>query len=380
MIVLKNKMDCCGCGACAQKCPKHCISMCEDEQGFLYPIVDLTRCIQCGLCEKVCPVLNQEDTRMPLQVFAAKNKDNFIREQSSSGGIFSAIAEYFLKNGGVVFGAKFDENWDVVHDYTMDLDELSLFRGAKYVQSTIGDMFSKVEYFLKLQKKVLFIGTPCQISGLNHFLRKEYDNLFTVEIVCHGVPSPLVWKRYLCSIVPQSEIKQIADISFRNKDYGWGKYSLKIKNNNDNVIFHEMACSNNYLQGFIRDLYLRPSCYNCPTKSNRSRSDMTLGDFWGVSAEINDDRGISLVLINSKKGSDIYKKLNVISYEKSYADALKCNPSMVYSAKQSAVYEFFWEHFFREGIVAIKKGILKLKPSLFQILLNKCKRFGCKLK
>lgn len=192
MIEIKDKKDCCGCSACVQKCPKQCISLKEDNEGFLYPEVDKSMCINCGLCEKVCPVLHQGESRKPLKVYAAKNQDEEIRRQSSSGGIFTLLAEKTIQDGGVVFGARFDEHWEVKHDYTETIEGLAAFRGSKYVQSRMEDNYRKAEMFLKQGRKVLFSGTPCQVAGLKRFLRKYYGNLLTIDMVCHGVPSPLV--------------------------------------------------------------------------------------------------------------------------------------------------------------------------------------------
>lgn len=197
MIHITDKRDCCGCNSCVQRCPKSCIRMREDDEGFLYPEVDESVCIDCGLCEKVCPVIHQARENRPIVVCAAKNKSEEIRYQSSSGGVFTALANEIIREGGVVFGAGFDENWEVKHDCTETVEGLSAFRGSKYVQSRIGDSFKKAEQFLKIGRTVLFSGTPCQIAGLKRFLRKEYDNLLTVDFICHGVPSPGVWREYL---------------------------------------------------------------------------------------------------------------------------------------------------------------------------------------
>lgn len=201
MIEIKDKSQCCGCNACVQRCPKQCIAMCEDEEGFLYPEVDEAICIDCGLCENVCPVINQADARIPLQVYAAKNTDEKIRMHSSSGGVFSILAEQTIKQGGVVFGARFDENWEVKHDYTETIDGVSVFRGSKYVQSKTGDTFKQAEQFLKQNRKVLFSGTPCQIVALKRYLKKEYENLLLVDFICHGVPSLGVWRKYLKQVI-----------------------------------------------------------------------------------------------------------------------------------------------------------------------------------
>lgn len=200
MINITNKYNCCGCGACAQCCPKQCITLDVDKEGFSYPVVDTSVCVDCGLCEQVCPFLHPYEKREPLRTLAAYNTQEEVRMQSSSGGIFSLLAEKVIQEGGVVFGARFDENWQVTIDYTESIDGLSAFRGSKYVQARTGDTFKQCESFLKADRKVLYSGTPCQVAGLKHFLRKEYGNLLTVDFVCHGVPSPKVWGLYLTQL------------------------------------------------------------------------------------------------------------------------------------------------------------------------------------
>ena len=197
MINIKDKADCCGCNSCIQVCPRHCIATKTDKEGFAYPVVESFRCIDCGLCERVCPILNQNVTRVPVKTYAAKNPNETIRSKSSSGGIFTLLAEIVIVQGGVLFGARFDEDWNVIHDFTETLEGVAAFCGSKYVQSRIGDSYRRVEKFLKAGRKVLFSGTPCQVAGLKRFLRKEYDNLLIVDFVCHGVPSPKVWQMYL---------------------------------------------------------------------------------------------------------------------------------------------------------------------------------------
>lgn len=193
MIDILDKQKCCGCSACMQRCPKQCIAMQEDSEGFCYPIVDRNACIACGLCEKVCPMLNPYKARKPLEVHAAINRDEQIRRESSSGGIFTLLAEQTIRKGGVVFGARFDGNWEVRHDWCENIEGLGQFRGSKYVQSRIGACYRQAEIFLKSGRSVLFSGTSCQIAGLHRFLGKSYDNLLSVDVICHGVPSPLVW-------------------------------------------------------------------------------------------------------------------------------------------------------------------------------------------
>lgn len=237
MIKTNDKKDCCGCSACVQRCPKQCISLYEDEEGFLYPRVDKTVCIDCGLCEKVCPVLNQSEGHEPIAVYAAKNPNEEIRMQSSSGGIFTMLAERIIDEGGVVFGACWDKDWNVVHDYAESKEDIAKFRGSKYVQSNIGETFKQTETFLIEGRKVLFSGTPCQIAGLKHFLLKDYDNLLTIEIICHSVPSPGVWKKYLTEELNSNglTIGDIQQINFRDKSTGWETYSFLLHTKADIV-------------------------------------------------------------------------------------------------------------------------------------------------
>lgn len=343
MIDIKDQKQCCGCSACVQKCPKHCISLKEDNEGFLYPIVEKDYCIDCGLCEKVCPVLNQGEKRQPIKVYAAKNKNEEIRSQSSSGGFFTLLAEAIIKEGGVVFGARFDDNWEVRHDYAETIEGLDVFRGSKYLQSRVENSYQKTEVFLKQGRKVLFSGTPCQIAGLKCFLGKEYENLFTVDIVCHGVPSPGVWRRYLKEQIERIndkysipyEMSRIEEISFRNKCTGWKNYSFattitttKEIGTKDSITFCELSSKNAFMKGFLANLYLRPSCYDCPSKCGKSGSDMTIGDLWGATSIIgqdNDDKGISLVLVN-KNISDLQSYPSLWLKEIDYSSAIIHNP------------------------------------------------------
>lgn len=220
MIQITDKQNCCGCEACVQRCPKQCITMQSDHEGFLYPKVNEEICIHCGLCEKVCPIINTATEKEPFKILGAKANDDEIVKKSSSGGFFSLIAEKVLSQNGVIFGAKFDKNWNVVHDYTDNINELDVFRRSKYVQSRIGNTYQKAEDFLKAGRLVLFTGTPCQIKGLKLFLRKDYENLLTVDFVCHGVPSPAVWNMYL-----DAYIKKLA-----YKDQISSKLTSEIKN------------------------------------------------------------------------------------------------------------------------------------------------------
>lgn len=348
MIEIVEKSDCVGCEACVQRCPKQCIVMKEDAEGFLYPQIDIEKCIDCGLCERVCPVINQGEPRKPLVAYAAKNQDESVRLSSSSGGVFTALAEQVIAQGGVVFGARFDESWNVVHDYVETIEGLSAFRGAKYVQSRIGQSFLRAETFLKQGRMVLFSGLPCQITGLKKFLRKDYDNLITVELFCHGVPSPMVWKRFLEEEVAIPHIR-LKSISFRDKVSGWKNYSFFYSQEDANgVQLHRMPFAKNlFMRGFLADLYLRPSCYHCPAKQFKSGSDLTIGDYWGVKLahpELDDDKGVSAVLVNTDRGVKILQTVQHISlYASTFENVVKCNPALMKSAQEPAKRPLFFE-------------------------------------
>ena len=355
----------------------------EDREGFLYPEVDKDICVDCHLCEKVCPVLNQGKERKPLKIYAVKNKDEEIRRQSSSGGIFTLLAEQVIDEGGVVFGARFNENWEVVHSYTETKEGLAAFRGSKYVQSRIGDNYRKTESFLKSGRKVLFSGTPCQIAGLKLYLRKEYKNLLTVDFICHGVPSPGVWREYLKEeIARQCDGKnsvlshpiekgkiRIKHISFRNKKLGWKKFSFALTLSvpdghgaENTVLLSEPLNKNLFLRGFLADLYLRPSCYACPAKCLKSGSDVTIGDFWGIEKvmpEMDDDKGVSVVMVN--RGIELP---DVDWQGIDYEEIVRYNPSVERSVRESEKRKIFFQKesvSMKEKVVALTRVSLRVR-------------------
>lgn len=311
MIQIHDKRDCCGCTACVERCPKQCITMTADEEGFLYPHVNLSLCINCRLCERVCPVINQQNGKMPLGVYAVMNPNTDVRLKSSSGGLFTMLAEKILAEDGIVFGVAFDTDWSVKHIGITKCDELERLRGSKYLQSRVETTFKEVEGYLKSGRKVLYSGTSCQIAGLKHYLRKDYSNLLSVDCLCHGVPSPEVWTHYLKRICGN---KEITNIKFRDKRTGWKQYSFTI-DYTDGTIYTEKASGNVFMRGFLSDLYLRPSRERCPAKSGKCRSDITLADYWGVDRfypQIDDDKGIGLVLVHSHKGEEYIASVSPI--------------------------------------------------------------------
>lgn len=362
MIELIDKQNCCGCSSCVQRCPKHCVSMQEDQEGFLYPHFNSETCIDCGLCEKVCPMINPFIEQLPKKTLAVINKNEMIRKESSSGGAFSLIAEKVIKAGGVVFGARFDEQWQVILDYTDSEEGITAFRGSKYVQAKNNEAYKMCESFLKEGRDVLFTGTPCHISGLKHFLRKEYDNLLLVDIVCHGVPSYIVWKTYL-DVLDKSS-KGITSVNMRDKSRGWKQYSYKIMGE-EGSLFDDYASKSLYLQGFARNYYLRPSCYNCKSKNGRSHSDLTLADFWGIEKiddAFNDDKGTSAVLVNTDKGLSFLASLDMKSKEFPFDSFASLNPSFSKSTSESPFRKYFWKEFEHQGIDAVE---LTIKKELF---------------
>ena len=368
MINITNKDECCGCSACVQICPKQCISFNEDLQGFRYPSIDADICINCGLCSKVCPFFNHGRQNVHMGVFAAVNSDDEIRIRSSSGGLLSLLAQQIIIEGGIVFGARFDENWEVKHDWAETIEQIAMFRGSKYVQSRIEGCYKTVQSFLNEGRTVLFSGTPCQILGLKNFLIKEYDNLITVGIVCHGVPSPLIWRDYLKTIKGQNRIKTI---STRYKDTSWRNYKYCIVGINNNVLVNESSSKNIYHKIFLNNLSIRPSCFNCPAKGGYSRCDIILGDCWGIEhffPDIDDDKGISCVICESQKGMDYIHRLNCSFWELRYDDYKKYNSCIEDSTKRPIHYFDFWDQYIRDGFPTLKKYSTDNKSIICRLL------------
>lgn len=331
MIQVTDKSKCCGCEACVQVCPKHCISFTQDHEGFFYPEVDADICIQCGLCEKVCPVLHPYDEQKPQEVLAAINKDEEVRMESSSGGVFTLLAEETIRQGGAVFGVRFDDKWQAVFDYAETTEALAVFRGSKYLQARVGNSYTQCKQLLDQGRQVLFSGTQCQIAGLLHFLRKPYPNLLTVDFICHGVPSPKVWQHYLDEAVKAGK-QAMTDIKFRDKRLGWKRFSFVLDYNeqhHSNTLTSSFA-QNPFMRAFLANLILRPSCHACHAKGGRSHSDLTIADFWGINQVnplMDDDKGTSLVLIHTEKGNNALRRDKIIWTSANYEEVLRFNPS-----------------------------------------------------
>lgn len=392
MINSVDRKECCGCSACVQVCPNGCLTMVQDSHGFFYPAFDPSNCIECGLCVKVCQIDSDEKKIQPKRICAAKHNDDEIRKESSSGGVFSLIAEYIIDKGGVVFGAKFSESWEVVHDFVETKEELQVFRGSKYVQSNVGDSYQKVRQFLNDGRIVLFSGTPCQTLGLKKYLGKEYDNLVTLEVFCHGVPSPGVWKQYVNKIRSKTvdgkntvllslNEMPIKDISFRDKTNGWKKFGFVVRtvadeggdqnsvlsSSNDRNIINEEANCNSYMRCFIKNVMLRPSCYNCQAKSGKSGSDFALADFWGIDRychSFSDDLGVTLLYTMSDKACQIVDSLRMVWKDLPIENYKKYNRTFVASALKNPLYDTFWDVYEKSGIDAVDVISPQLKASL----------------
>lgn len=319
----------------------------------MYPVVDETACIKCGACQKACPIISPfESENSERQAYAAYTKNEEIRAKSSSGGVFTELAAYVIQNGGVVFGAGFDEKWNVYHISVDKVEDLSKLRGSKYVQSTIGDAYRRVKDCLKDNRLVLFTGTPCQIGGLYSFLGREYENLIAVDFICHGVPSPYVWQEYI-KYRRDSAASEISSISFRDKKLGWKTYSMQIDFVNG-FQYSQPVTKDMYYKCFLSDLCIRPSCYECAFKKPSRQSDITLADFWGIQyikPEIKDNGGLSLVLVNSPKGAELLKKLhkNFFMEAVDRENALKYNPSVYKSVAMPSKRKVFLQHMQKNG-------------------------------
>lgn len=353
LIDIKEKKDCCGCYGCENVCPKKCITMENDNEGFWYPKINRDLCIYCNLCEKVCPII-QKIEKKSINAYACKNKIESERITSSSGGIFSILSKKIISLGGIVFGVAYDEELKLKYMEATTVVECEKFKGSKYFQSIMGETYIKIKEYLNQDKYILFSGTPCHSAGLKIFLGKDYEKLLTVDIACHGVPSPKVFKLYKEHLEIQSSSK-IRKFEFRNKESGWKQNKIKINfNNNKSSI--ENASNNIYMKGFLDDIYLRPSCYACKFKKPNTEADITLADYWGVQnihREFDDDKGVSLVLVNSSKGEEmlleISKEIEIIKTDFDYS--IQNNPCIVKPVKYNVKREKFFEDIDRIDIV-----------------------------
>lgn len=370
MISALEHLRCTGCGACYNKCPGRCILMEADDEGFLYPVINKDDCKNCGLCDSVCPLLNNPDTDKQVpNVFAAQNLNQDLRKQSSSGGIFTLLAERTLQNGGVVFGAAFDEGcYSVSHIAVTNKEELDRLRLSKYLQSNKNNIYSETEKTLKEGKQVLFTGTPCEIAGLKQYLGKEYNHLLCVDLACHGVPSQKIWKDHL----KQFENKfggKISKVNFRDKTHFIRNHrAIQTKEGKD-VLFSQGT--DPYMLMFLRNYSLRPSCYRCSFKGDNYCSDITLGDFWGIGnvyPEMQDGVGTSLVITRTDQGLSVLHEIesHLKLKETELCTASRSNTAIIEPVKEPKDRDEFFHNLQNGDIDLIRKYILPRKKGFIE--------------
>lgn len=383
-----DKNKCTGCRCCEKICPSNAINMIENEEGFFEPVVIKEKCINCGLCYKKCPQINDRKSKDEenVKLYAAKNSNLEEQRSSSSGGIFSVLAKHILEQNGEVYGCGFNSQLIAEHMRISTKAELYKLKGSKYVQSNTKNTFNEVKQDLLEKKMVLYSGTPCQIAGLKAFLGKEYDNLITIDLLCHGVPSPKLLKKYIEYVQIQNNAK-ITNIEFRNKEKAyWGLgYKIKITFDN-NKIKYINGDEDIYINAFIQATTLREVCYNCKYTNLSREGDITLGDFWGVEKEypkLYDKNGISLVLINTEKGRKIIEALreSLYIYPINYKRIEKYSDTLKHSCDRKIERDYIYKDIDSKIISnilknnnKIKKRIKNLIPPNIRLIIRKRKK------
>ena len=338
-LISAIKSNCNGCKACQNICPRQCIEVKINRSGEFKPYIDSQKCINCGLCKTHCPILDSPiKTNKILALYSAKNEQQEVIMKSSSGGLFSAFAEHILNNDGIVVGAAFEKNFQVKLIIIDDLKDIDRIRRSKYVRAEVGDIYVKIEKHLKDNRLVLFAGTPCQILGLKKFLKKEYSKLYTIELLCAGTPLPKVWEKYLV-YQERSHKSVINSINFRDKSEGWLNFHLTI-DFSDGQTYSASHNEDPYLEMFLNNLSLTEPCYSCFAKTLKV-SDVCMGDFWSVGKFVSDiddiDRGVSVIIIHSKKGQDLFDSISSKIKYSMISDTnvvLKSNPEYFCSASK----------------------------------------------
>ena len=371
MIQLKHQGDCCGCEACAIACPKKCITMQrDDKEGFAYPVIDSSLCIDCHRCEQVCPMINHNEKRAPLSTYAAINPDLSERIASSSGGIFSMLARNVIARGGIVFGVAFSEDFrSACHIAVESEADLARLRGSKYFQASTADSFAAVRSALVGGREVLFTGTPCQIKALRLYLGAKLcasPLLLLVDIICHGVPSPATWATYLDRCAGNDEV---VDVQFRDKaPSGWHSFCLRaIASSADGLrTISATHREDLFMQSFLRNVNLRPSCYGCRSRGGSSGSDITIGDFWSPPSQLDDNRGLSAVMVYTERGKEALGATNAALSGVEYARVAQGNPCLEHNVARPRSRKIFWKHYRSDFAKAVR--LSKPKPSAYQKL------------
>ena len=381
MIIITDKAMCCGCTACMNICPVQCIVMRRDREGFDYPVANPDICISCGRCEDVCPMKAEKASSSPKEAFAVRSQE-FIRN-SSSGGVFPVLAGKVIEDGGVVYGAVFDADLRVVHDETEDMCGVDRMRGSKYVQSELYAAFNDVRTYLEQGRKVMFSGTPCQIAGLKSYLGKDYDGLMTVDCACHGVPSPGLWEKYVKALEERYGVA-LTDVRFRSKDRSWRRYDFVVRG--EDREFATPHQKDPYMLLFLQDMTLRPSCYECWFRKGGSGSDLTLADLWNVAEaapELDDDKGVSLVMANTGKGASAVRSAGLELREVDPDVAVRRNGGFAESLTMPQTRsEFFKGHHSAKDLIGymdqyvIRENLLKQMLRKVRSMLSKIRRIA----
>jgi coenzyme F420-reducing hydrogenase beta subunit len=318
MLKIIDKSKCCGCNACGNICPKDAIIMQHDNEGFLYPYVNETKCIKCELCIKICPIINKykKNADYKCDFIGGYNKDKNILKDSSSGGIFWLLVENIIAKNGVIYGVELGDNFYVFHNRSETLNESKKFMKSKYLESNIGLIYRKVKNDLENKLYVLFSGTPCQIAGLYSYLGQEYSTLYTCDVICHGVPSKIVFDKYIQELNIHQKAKAVS-ICWRDKIKGWGPPNRVTVYFDNNEKLTTSSMKNPYQAGFLKNLYLRPSCYKCNWAKLPRIGDISLADFWNYEGKLsNDNKGLSIIILSSAKGYQLFNEIKkYIEYE-----------------------------------------------------------------
>lgn len=355
---------CVGCTACVNICPKNCIKMQVDQEGFAYPVIDAEQCINCGRCYKACPTIKNEKQKYYPRALGMINRSQRIREESSSGGIFYNLGRFIIEEGGVVCAATLDDGMRVKHILVDDIREMECLMKSKYVQSDLGNCYSQILELLTQGKKVLFVGTPCQVCGLRTFLGKEYENLFRVDLICHGVPSPQIWREFVENIENEKHSK-CNSVSFRNRTLeGWKNFGMKIEFE-DGSTYIDTQKQNPYMFGFLKGYIDRKCCYDCQFKGINRCSDLTIGDFWSVDKYekgFNDNKGTSLVYVNTLKGKKMIEEIKNYFYIRKIEEKNFWDLNIAYSQSTLCVKnreKFFRKYIRRNNAIDILRGEMK---------------------
>ncbi len=378
MIQLTNKADCCGCSACESICPKTAIKMQVDDKGFSYPFIDQLICINCGLCDKVCPIINHHTIvtdKFTQKIFGCSSKTDNDVKNSSSGGMFSVFSRFILSQNGVVYGAAWSDEMTVRHYRISDISELNKLRGSKYVQSDTRGIYQSIKQDLDDNQLVLFSGTPCQISALRLYLRKNYTNLYTIDVVCHAVPSPLIFKDYIRNIERRYK-KRVININLRDKSDGWSRdFHTKVFFDDGSYKYDTMT-TNLWTRLYFSFCIDRDSCHQCKFTNYQRSGDITIADFWFMEEHHPDKHkptGVSLAIVSTDKGMALFKEIsNDIEYFETKRE-YSSQPCLKAPTTPSPNRDQFWDDYHSNGFryVANKyclyrwDKMLRLKTSLF---------------